>query len=265
MNKQELRRAIRERKRAMTEAEIRSRSEILAEKFAASDAYKAAKTIYGYLPYNQEVRTVPMLRQAQRDPGAGPRALQAGLGQPDPAGAGHEVELVGCVLQDVTEELFPLRLEAVLDRVVVRDVGVVPGEDTGQEAEQRDHDRHEDRQGEPRLAEEAAAWPELELYVLRPPIVLGPHAMGAKDMLPGPVATQTVAGAALPQPNQPQPNQPQPQQPQPQQPQPGTTPPPTTTRPPTTRPTTTRATTPPAPDPDPTTESPDVKADCSFV
>lgn len=64
MNKQELRRVIRERKRAMTEAEIRSRSEILAEKFAASDAYKAAKTIYGYLPYNQEVRTVPMLQRA---------------------------------------------------------------------------------------------------------------------------------------------------------------------------------------------------------
>lgn len=64
MNKQELRRTIRERKRAMTEAEIRSRSEILAEKFAASDAYKAAKTIYGYLPYNQEVRTVPMLQRA---------------------------------------------------------------------------------------------------------------------------------------------------------------------------------------------------------
>lgn len=64
MNKQELRRAIRERKRAMTEAEIQSRSEILAEKFAASDAYKAAKTIYGYLPYNQEVRTVPMLQRA---------------------------------------------------------------------------------------------------------------------------------------------------------------------------------------------------------
>lgn len=67
MNKQELRRAIRERKRAMTEAEIRSRSEILAEKFAASDAYQAARTIYGYLPYNQEVRTVPMLQRALDD------------------------------------------------------------------------------------------------------------------------------------------------------------------------------------------------------
>lgn len=64
MNKQELRRAIRERKRAMTAKEIEARSAVLAEKFARSDAYKAAKTIYGYLPYNQEVRTVPMLARA---------------------------------------------------------------------------------------------------------------------------------------------------------------------------------------------------------
>jgi nucleoside-diphosphate-sugar epimerase len=28
----------------------------------------------------------------------------------------------------------------------------------------------------------------LDLYVLRPPIVLGPHALGAKDLLPGPLA-----------------------------------------------------------------------------
>ena len=64
MNKQELRQAIRARKRAMTEEDILRRSEILAEKFARSSAYRAAKTIYGYLPYNQEVRTVPMLRRA---------------------------------------------------------------------------------------------------------------------------------------------------------------------------------------------------------
>ena len=67
MDKKELRRSIRERKRAMTEEEIVSRSEKLAELFYASDAYKNAKTIYGYLPYNQEVRTVPMLEQALRD------------------------------------------------------------------------------------------------------------------------------------------------------------------------------------------------------
>ena len=64
MDKKELRRAIRERKRAMTEEEIVSRSAKLGVLFTQSDAYKNAKTIYGYLPYNQEVRTVPMLARA---------------------------------------------------------------------------------------------------------------------------------------------------------------------------------------------------------
>ena len=67
MDKKELRRAIRERKRAMTEEEIVSRSARLGELFAQSEAYRNAATIYGYLPYNQEVRTVPMLEQAIRD------------------------------------------------------------------------------------------------------------------------------------------------------------------------------------------------------
>ncbi len=38
------------------------------------------------------------------------------------------------------------------------------------------------------LADEAARHPELALYLLRPPIVLGPNAVGAKDVLPGPLA-----------------------------------------------------------------------------
>jgi nucleoside-diphosphate-sugar epimerase len=38
------------------------------------------------------------------------------------------------------------------------------------------------------LGEEAALHPELSLYLLRPSIVLGPHAVGAKDQLPGPLA-----------------------------------------------------------------------------
>ena len=67
MDKKELRRTIRERKRAMTEEEIVSRSEKLGVLLSQSEAYKAAKTIYGYLPYNQEVRTVPMLEQALKD------------------------------------------------------------------------------------------------------------------------------------------------------------------------------------------------------
>ena len=67
MNKKELRQTIRERKRAMTPEEIESRSQKLGQLFLASDAYRDAKTIYGYMPYNQEVRTVPMLEQALAD------------------------------------------------------------------------------------------------------------------------------------------------------------------------------------------------------
>lgn len=67
MDKTELRREIRARKRAMTEVEIEERSARLAQLFFASGAYQNAKTIYGYLPYNQEVRTVPMLERALKD------------------------------------------------------------------------------------------------------------------------------------------------------------------------------------------------------
>ena len=67
MDKAALRKRIREQKRAMTPAEIAEKSRILGEKFLASEAYRNARTIYGYLPYNQEVRTVPMLRQALAD------------------------------------------------------------------------------------------------------------------------------------------------------------------------------------------------------
>lgn len=67
MNKKELRQEIREKKRRMTDAEINDRSQKLSELFLQSQAYRDAQTIYGYLPYNQEVRTVPMLEQALRD------------------------------------------------------------------------------------------------------------------------------------------------------------------------------------------------------
>ena len=67
MEKNELRRFIRDKKRSMTPTEIEKKSRRLAELFFASAAYRDAETIYGYLPYNQEVRTVPMLEQALRD------------------------------------------------------------------------------------------------------------------------------------------------------------------------------------------------------
>ena len=67
MDKKALRKMIREKKQAMTMQEIESRSEKLTAMFLQSEHYRNAKTVYGYLPYNQEVRTVPMLEQAIRD------------------------------------------------------------------------------------------------------------------------------------------------------------------------------------------------------
>lgn len=67
MDKTALRRQIREQKRAMSMDEIEARSAHLGELFAKTDAYRYAKTIYGYMPYNQEVRTVPILERAIRD------------------------------------------------------------------------------------------------------------------------------------------------------------------------------------------------------
>lgn len=67
MNKTELRKMIREKKRAMTETEICAASEKLCQMFAETDQYRCASTIYGYLPYNQEVRTVPLLEKALAD------------------------------------------------------------------------------------------------------------------------------------------------------------------------------------------------------
>lgn len=67
MDKKELRSRIRQLKRAMTEEQINTASAKLGELFVHTPQYQNAKTIYGYLPYNQEVRTVPMLEQAIQD------------------------------------------------------------------------------------------------------------------------------------------------------------------------------------------------------
>ena len=67
MDKKALRAQIRGLKRAMSEEQIVSKSQRLGELFTESQLYKNAKTIYGYLPYNQEVRTVAMLEKAIRD------------------------------------------------------------------------------------------------------------------------------------------------------------------------------------------------------
>ena len=67
MNKKELRSIVRNQKRAMTEEMIRQKSECLARQLLETPEYRNARSIYGYLPYNQEVRTVPMLAQALRE------------------------------------------------------------------------------------------------------------------------------------------------------------------------------------------------------
>ena len=67
MDKAALRRHIKEQKRAMTEEQIRKSSEDLCQQFLNSQAYRDAKTVYAYLPYNQEVRTGPIVQRAWAD------------------------------------------------------------------------------------------------------------------------------------------------------------------------------------------------------
>lgn len=67
MNKLELRSHIRSLKRQMTESEIAEKSEKLRALFTATAAYRDSSSIYGYMSYNQEVRTLPILEQALRE------------------------------------------------------------------------------------------------------------------------------------------------------------------------------------------------------
>lgn len=66
-NKQFLRRLVREKKRAMSEADILRRSEWLGKLLRQQEEYRQADTIYGYLPFNQEVRLLPILEQAMKE------------------------------------------------------------------------------------------------------------------------------------------------------------------------------------------------------
>ena len=67
MDKKALRAQMREKKRALSARQIERASALLAQQLFAHPAYRAARSIYGYLSYNQEVRTLPILEQAQRD------------------------------------------------------------------------------------------------------------------------------------------------------------------------------------------------------
>ena len=67
MDKMALRARIREQKRQMTPEQIELASQKLKALFVETEFYKNADSIYGYLPYNQEIRTVPILEQALLD------------------------------------------------------------------------------------------------------------------------------------------------------------------------------------------------------
>lgn len=62
-----LRAQMREKKQAMTMQQIEKTSFLLAEQLFAHPAYRNASSVFGYLSYNQEVRTLPILRRAQLD------------------------------------------------------------------------------------------------------------------------------------------------------------------------------------------------------
>ena len=67
LDKKALRKEIGLKKRAMTAAQIEAYSRELAERLYETDYYRDARSIYCYLPYNQEVRTWPILARAVAD------------------------------------------------------------------------------------------------------------------------------------------------------------------------------------------------------
>ena len=67
MDKKALRRQIGEKKSALTALEIEERSRALAEKLYETPQYRAAKSLYAYLSFNQEVRTNPIIERAWAD------------------------------------------------------------------------------------------------------------------------------------------------------------------------------------------------------
>lgn len=67
MDKTALRQHIRTLKRQMTEAAIDQKSRQLCSKLLATDLYRNARSIYSYMSYNQEVRTLELMEQALLD------------------------------------------------------------------------------------------------------------------------------------------------------------------------------------------------------
>ena len=67
MDKKALRRAIGEKKRAMTVAQIMESSARLANRLFQTEQYRLANSLYAYLSFNQEVRTAPIIERAWSD------------------------------------------------------------------------------------------------------------------------------------------------------------------------------------------------------
>ena len=67
LSKQEYRAFIRAHKQKMTPEDISMRSTLLCRQVLDTDAYRKSKTIYRYLPFNQEVDLTLLLQQALSD------------------------------------------------------------------------------------------------------------------------------------------------------------------------------------------------------
>ena len=67
LDKKSLRREIGRKKRSMSAEQIEAYSRELTESFCQSPEYRAAQTVYAYLPYNQEVRTWKIIERAWAD------------------------------------------------------------------------------------------------------------------------------------------------------------------------------------------------------
>ena len=65
LDKRALRREIAAQKRALSLAQIEAASADLTAQLLAHPLFRAARSLYAYLSYNQEVRTLPLIRQAQ--------------------------------------------------------------------------------------------------------------------------------------------------------------------------------------------------------
>ena len=98
LDKRALRREIAAQKRALSPAQIEAASADLTAQLLAHPLFRAARSFYAYLSYNQEVRTLPLIRQAQAlgkrflwldDPA---RIAPGAYGIPEPVDDGPEAD-----------------------------------------------------------------------------------------------------------------------------------------------------------------------------